>query len=148
VHAPRRATAGLILVVFTVPVAACGSSARGTSTTKADFIARADAICSSYNDLVSNATKNRKRTAPSQAATIVQHRLVPLYQRRNDALAQLTPPAADRTTIAQIISDMKAASDEIAFDPAAFVTAHGATPLARKAAAEAAAYGFAVCGQV
>jgi hypothetical protein len=147
VHASRPAAAALVLVCG-VAVAACGSSAHEKSTAKDDFIAQADSICRTYNDLASNATKNLKHPGPRPAVAAVQRRLVPLFQRQNDELARLKPPVADRATIAQFIADLKAATDDVAVDPEEFVAAHGATPLARKAAAEAAAYGFAVCARI
>jgi hypothetical protein len=148
VHASRRATAALVLVMFGAFGAACGAGTHEKSTAKADFIAQADGICSTYNDLAGKATKNLKHPGPRQAIAAVQNRLVPLFQRQNDELARLTPPAADRATVARFIADLKAATDDVALDPEAFVAAHGATPLARKAAAEAAAYGFAVCARI
>jgi hypothetical protein len=123
-----------------------GSSKK--STTKDDFIARADAICSAYNDLVSRATKTLKHPGPRRTVGALQNRLVPILQRRNDELARLTPPRADRVTVAKFLADLKAVTDDIILDPAAYAAAHGATPLARKAADEAAAYGFAVCARL
>jgi hypothetical protein len=79
---------------------------------------------------------------------MVQTRLVPLLRQRDNALAQLTPPADDRATVEQMIADMKTATDAIALDPADFVAEHGATPLARKAASEAATYGLVACAQI
>jgi hypothetical protein len=113
---------------------------------KDNFIAHADAICSTYNDLALKATKNLRHPGARQAIATIQHRLVPLYERRDAELAQLEPPGADRAAVAQIVADLKAVTDDIALDPAAYVADHGATAPARKAAAEAAAYGFAVCG--
>jgi hypothetical protein len=134
--------------VIAALLAACGFVGARKSTTKADFIAQADAICSSYEDLVAKATESFKHPSPRQALARVQNRLVPLYQQRDNALAQLAPPAADRATVAQFIADVKAATNAMALDPAAYVAAHGATPQARKAAADAAAYGFAVCARL
>jgi hypothetical protein len=116
--------------------------------TKDDFIAQADGVCSTYDDLVSKATKNLKHPSPRRAVDAVQLRLVPLLQRRDAELAQLTPPSADRTTVGYFLNDLRAATADIVLNPAGYVAAHGATPLARKAAAEAAAYGFAVCGRL
>jgi len=129
-------------------LAACGSSAKSNSTAKSDFIAQADAICSSYNDQASKATANLKHPNQRQMIAAIQKRLVPLFQRQDTELAQLRPPAADRATVAKFIVDLRAATNDIALHPEAFVAAHGATPLARKAADEAAAYGFAVCARI
>ena len=129
-------------------LAACSSSSPEKSTTKADFIARADGICSTYDGLAGNAAKNFKHPGARQMVATVERRLVPLYRQRDDELAQLTPPVSDRATVEQFLADLKAATDAVAVDPAAYVATHGATPQARKAAADASAYGFAVCGQI
>jgi hypothetical protein len=148
VRASRRAAPALVLVVFAALGTACGSGSHEKSTAKVDFIAQADGICGTYNDLERKATKNFKHPGPRQAIATVENKLVPLFQRQNDELARLTPPAADRTTIAQFLADLKAATEEVAVDPEAWIAAHGATPLLRKAAAEAAGYGFAVCARI
>jgi hypothetical protein len=140
----RRGVAAAVVMLL----AACGSSGKPKSSAKTDFIAQADAICSSYNDLASKATNNLKHPNQRQMITAIQKRLVPLFQRQDDELAQLHPPAADRATVSQFIADLKAATNDVAVHPEAFVAAHGATPLARKAADEAAAYGFAVCARI
>ena len=134
-------------MVFAALVAACGSKT-SASTAKADFIAQADAICTSYDDLASKATKTFKHPSPRRQVAAIENRLVPLLRRESTELARLKPPAADRATIARFLADVNAATDAILLDPESFVTAHGATPLARKAASEAAAYGFAVCGRI
>jgi hypothetical protein len=133
-------------VVFAALSGACGSSSK-KSVTKDDFIAQADGICQNYGDLAGRASKNLRHPGPRQIA-VIQDRLVPLLQRRDDELAQLTPPAADRETVAKFIADLKAATDDVLLNPAGYAAAHGATPLLRKAADEAAAYGFSVCARL
>jgi len=129
-------------------LAACGSSGKSASSEKSDFIAQADAVCSRYNDLATKATKNLKHPNQRQMISAIQNRLVPIFQRQDAELAQLHPPQADEATFAKFIADLKAATTDVAQYPEAFVAAHGATPLARKAADEAAAYGFAVCARI
>jgi hypothetical protein len=133
-------------VIAAALVAACGSGKK--STAKDDFIAQADGICGAYNDLVSKATRTVRRPGPRRAVAAVQNRLAPLLERRDAELAHLQPPDADRATIARFLADLKAATADAASDPSAYIAAHGATPLARKAAAEAAAYGFSVCARI
>ena len=128
-------------------LAACGSGSATKSLTKADFIAQADGICTKYEESASRASRSLKPPDVDRRIAVVQDHLVPLLERRNTQLAQLTPPAGDRATIAQFIADLEAATNAIARDPAGFVAAHGTTPFDRKAAAEAAAYGFTVCAR-
>jgi hypothetical protein len=147
----RRAGAAFAAVMMSVALVAtaCGSSSKSSDANKkAAFIAQADGICRSYNDLATNATKNLKHPNAQQMVSAIQHRLVPLFLRQDNELAQLQPPAADRATISTFITDLKAATDDVAAHPQTFVSDHGATPLAKKAAAEAAAYGFAVCARL
>lgn len=138
----------MVVLALMLVLAACGSSAKNDSSAKSDFIAQADAICSSYNDQAAKATRNLKHPNQRQMIGAIQNRLVPLFQRQDAELAQLRPPEADRATVSKFIVDLKAATNDIGIHPEAFVAAHGATPLARKAAGEAAAYGFAVCARV
>jgi hypothetical protein len=142
----RRAAVAPVLVVCALLAGACTTSYK-KSTTKADFIAQADDICRTYDNRASKATQNLKHPGVGRRIAMVQDRLLPLLERRNTELARLTPPAADKATIARFLADLNAETNEVGLDPAGFVAAHDTSPLAQKAVAEAAAYGFEVCGR-
>jgi len=142
VHVTRGVSAALVLVAL----AACGSSSNGLS--KADYISRADAICQKYNGLAAQATASLTNPTPAQVVTAVRTKLVPLFERQNEDLAKLKPPAADRATVQRFVADLTAATADIGRHTQAFVDAHGATPLATKAATEAQGYGFKVCAKL
>lgn len=147
-HVPRGAAVAAVVLFVLLALTACSSSGKNASSEKADFIAQADAVCSRYNDLATKATKNLKHPGPRQMVAAIQNRLVPIFQRQDAELAQLRPPKADQETVAKFVAELKAATTDVAQHPEAFVSAHGATPLARKAANDAAAYGFAVCARI
>ena len=142
----RRAVAATLVALGCATFAACGSSSKGA--TKAEFVAQADATCERYTAVAKEVTANLTNPTPAQTAAAIKTRLAPLFERQVAELRTLKAPAADQATVNKFFDDLQAATADIARDPKGFLAAHGATPLAKKAAADAQAYGFQVCARL
>ena len=139
----RRAAALAVFPVALAALTACGSSAKPLS--KADFIAKADAICQKYVGLSAQSTKDLKHPSPAQVMDAIRTRLFPLLQQQDKDLAKLEPPVADRAAVTKFLADLKAATADMGANTQAFVEAHGVTKLFAAASLDAHNYGLKVC---
>jgi hypothetical protein len=120
-----------VIVGGALLLGACSSSgsskAASTTTvaavTKADFVAKANAICTDYNSRIAQAAGNVSATTPQdQQVTLLQTKIIPLIRQEVADLRKLTPPAADSQQVAAIFdavsSGLDAASQKLKTDPA------------------------------
>jgi hypothetical protein len=138
--APRRAAAVAVTLLVLAGAACSGGS------TKDRFIDDATAVCddsAAAIEVASGATLTPSSTE-QQVAAFLKDRYVPLLRTRLDKLRELTPPAADRTTLDAIYADFEAVIDAIHADPVTY-TNRADDPFA-DVEARFDAYGLPACG--
>jgi len=142
------ATLTLVLVA-----AGCGSSSKSTSSapklTKAEFLAKGNAICKKGNDqinLAGNKAFPKSKGKPSRARMIkfVTGTLIPSVQGQISGVKALGAPQGDEAKVNAIVTTAQAALDRAKKDPA-LLESNKSTPFA-KANKLAKAYGLTVCG--
>jgi hypothetical protein len=120
------------LLVIAVTVAGCGSSSSSmmsaapsaTTITKAQFVAKANAICQKGNDATQAAgSKLGKEPREAEQLAFVAEKEVPAVQAQIDALKALGAPAGEEATVANIINTAQADLDKVKSEPALVV--HG-----------------------
>lgn len=142
----RGARAGAAAVAFLLLTGARGGgSAR--PLTKAEFIRRADAICTAYQARVDKVTAAVKPSMPrDRVVTIVRERMVPIFLARAEELSRLRPPRADRDTVSNFLDDDRLAGAHILKGAAAFVANRGRDEALERADKAMREYGLQVCG--
>jgi hypothetical protein len=144
-----RATLALTAVLALGAIAAgCGGSDDDSSTsslTKAEWIAKADAICQQGNQQTEQAAKqqfgNQKPTAP-EVQQFVTETALPGTQDQIDKIRALGAPSGDEDRVNHILDTVQADIDQA--ESSGDVNEHSfddANALARQ-------YGLKVCGQV
>jgi hypothetical protein len=118
-----------------------------------DFVKRADAVCTAYND----ATDSKKRPRTYKQIVAFVHTTLPLYQAALDRLAQLKPPSSDEEAftawlaadrrVARAIRELGSAAERR--DYPSVNVAYSKAELASSAAQRAAGgLGMSVCGRL
>lgn len=90
----------LIASAYTLAVAGCGTSDGGQS--KADVVAKANAICKSY-DAQSKEFENADPKTPAEAVRLLA-KIRPIFQRMVDEMARLDPPESDRVPFDRMLT--------------------------------------------
>jgi hypothetical protein len=118
-----------------------------------DFVHRADAVCTAYND----ATKSTKRPRTYKEIVGYVHTTLPLYQAAIDKLGELKPPSADDGAVRSWLAADRRAGRAIRElgdaaerrDYSAVNVAYSKAELASGAAQRAAGgLGMSVCGRL
>lgn len=141
------------LLALAASISACG----GSSYTKADFLARANAICTKTLNQTRAITPPASSTQPGGALAAYLGQLVPLVQSEADQIRALKRPgggtAQDRLMLSQYLAalgQVAAAYRELEAaarrGDAQAIASVEATLRANPAAALAASYGLRVCG--
>jgi hypothetical protein len=133
--------------------AGCGSSNdNSTSTsslTKAEWIAKADAICQAGNQEINAAAHQQfpNNQKPSQAdqQSFATGSVIPSVQKQLDQIKALGAPSGDETQVNAILDAVSADLDKVKSDPS-LVTSNSGDPFA-DANKLATAYGLKVCGK-
>ena len=115
---PRAILALTALVALGVIAAGCGSSSDDSSTsslTKAEFIAKADAICQQGNQDIEAAAKqqfgNQKPTA-AEVQQFVTQTALPSTQSQVDKIKALGAPSGDEDQVNHILDTVQADIDK------------------------------------
>ena len=148
---------GLIAVVAAAMLAllvvtGCGSSDDSDSLTKAEFVAKADAICKKGEKSIEdgaeefaedNDVDTEKPTKEQQEEVIVQV-LAPEIRQQAVEIGDLGAPSGDEDEVEAIVVAVEDGADELEDDPAQLI--EGTNPLA-KGSELAKEYGLKVCGE-
>ncbi len=129
---PRRAAGVLIagtLVVTGFALAGCGSSSSTTASTtapaitKAEFVAKANAICGKADPVLSAAgAKLETRPPEAQVAALVKGIYVPSIQAQITSIKALGVPAGDEAAVANMLALAQADLNKIENDPSLIAT--------------------------
>jgi hypothetical protein len=152
-----RLTAIAIVTALIVGLATagCGSSSSSTKTTsstattaltKAQFLARANAICTTGNKQIAAAdAKLSKNPTQAQIAAVVKTTTAPSIQAQIDAIRALGAPPGDQATVTSMLNLAQADLNKVKSNPALLATG-GASPFASFAKV-AHPYGLTACAQ-
>jgi hypothetical protein len=141
-----RRIGGVALVAIAITIAGCGGSDdKGPS--KADYIAKADAVCKSGDDAI-NAGVKALGDSPAEAdvTTFLTGTVLPNIEGQLTKLRALEQPKDDKDTINAIYDALEADIGKAKSDPAV-LNASGSTSPFADANAKAKAYGMKVCGE-
>ena len=147
-------TRGMMLAAtLTLVLVAAGCGSKSTSTTpkltKAEFLAKGNAICKKGNEqinLAANKAFPKSKGKPSQAQLIkfATSRIIPSVQSQINGVKALGAPKGDEAKVSAIITTAQAALDRGKQDPALLLSSKR-DPFA-KSNKLAKAYGLTVCG--
>ncbi len=85
------------------PAASTGATAPASTLTKAQFVAKANAICNSTNgQLTATALKLASHPSPAEAAHIISGTFIPQIKAQFGQIAALGVPAGGQATVAQM----------------------------------------------
>ena len=84
-------------LVLLLLVAACGGSSEGKGDPKADYLSKAEAICTKANTEIDAAKKNTPAGTDEVPAYV--HKLLAFAKTTLDQLSALTPPSADAAEV-------------------------------------------------
>jgi hypothetical protein len=149
--APVRVIAALAAGVALV-AAGCGDEEESTATgasgapsSRAEFIAEADAICRRYLNELDRAAAEafRGRTSAKEIERYISDEFAPATEDELAEIRALTPPAGDEEEVDAILDAAENAVDAVGDNPSLFSTG---SPFA-KANRLASEYGLRVCGQ-
>ncbi len=145
------------VVAIAAIVAGCGSSSddETSSLTKAQFVARADAICKKGNAEIESefeafAEKNNidenEEPSKAQQAELSETILAPNVQNQADEIRALEAPSADEDEVSAMLDSLDEGVEEVEANPQAPFESKQPNPFgpANKLATE---YGLKVCGQ-
>ena len=138
------------LLVVGAIAAGCGSSGNDTtstsSITKAEFIAKADAICQQGNQEINKAGQQQfqGQGKPTQAQfnQFATQTIIPGVQKQVDQIKALGAPSGDEAQVNQILTTVQADIDKVKADPS--LVQGNAFADGNKLAQD---YGLKVCGK-
>jgi hypothetical protein len=154
---PSRLTAAAIAAALIVGLAAggCGSSSSSskstgstatTALTKPEFLAKANAICTTGNNQIGAAdAKLGKNPTQAQAKAVVKTTTVPSIQAQIDGIRALGAPSGDQATVTNLLNLAQADLNKVKSNPA-LLTSGGTNPFASFAKV-AHPYGLTACAQ-
>ena len=135
------------LVACALVAAGCGGD-DDEGPSKADYIAKADAICKAGDAKIEAATS--AISDPSDQAAVLEFvtaTLIPNIEGQIKDLKALDKPKDDADTIDAIYADLDGALAKAKSDPSALLTAEGGASPFATANDKAKAYGMKVCGE-
>jgi hypothetical protein len=145
---PIRASAAVAVGV--IALAGCGSSSKSSSSsapaiTKAEFLAKANAICRAGNARQTAAgAKVGKSPSAAQVKTLVTKVFIPDIQSQINAVRALGAPKGDEATVSGFLNLAQADLDRVKANPLLIVG--NASPF-HDFAAKAHPYGLTACAQ-
>jgi hypothetical protein len=146
-------SAAVMLVAALGACSSSSSSSGGKGLSKADFIAKAEAICVATNAKSAKVSDRLEagNTSIAQVKAAYTDQLIPILRSEIKDLEALQPPDADKVTIKKMVDDLAAGVDQAQREVEAAKTqadlAKITEPAAMKSAsARARAYGLPTCG--
>ena len=147
-RAVRKCALGIMAaaLVMAASTGVAGAAApHKQAPTKAEFIAQGDAICSAGNQaeaaLQTRVVGTSKNPTKAQLTTFAKG-IAKIILGEHAKLSKLTPPSADKATIKKLLTELKKEANALAAKPSLLLSGKGLD----KAAKQAQAYGFKVCG--
>lgn len=123
-------------------LAACADS---SSSTRAAFVQKADAVCKKFNDESDKLTATlTAESTEDEFVKLVKEQLVPLFKKQLAEIRGLGFPKADEAELNRLMTDSDRLADEISADPIKFVNLE-TDPFANINSALA-SYGMTECG--
>lgn len=116
----RVGLVGLVVVAAVIGCAGCGSSSSSSTAkiTKAQYVARANAICAKGNAVQSRASaKLGNSPSRSQITHYVTTFLIPNIQGQINAVRALGAPPGDQAKVNQFINDAQADLNKLKANP-------------------------------
>jgi hypothetical protein len=149
------ATAIATALIVGLVAAGCGSSSSSTKTTgstattaltKTQFLARANAICTTGNNQIAAAdAKLSKNPTQAQITAVVKTTTAPSIQAQIDGIRALGAPSGDQATVTNMLNLAQADLNKVKSNPSLLATG-GASPFADFAKV-AHPYGLTACAQ-
>jgi hypothetical protein len=140
-----RWSAALIVVTLVAVLQSCGGSS--SSTTKADFVKDANAVCtkgeqqrSEVFSRLSQEYAGKEVTQTNREEAILE--LIKPYEQQTEQLAELAPPQGEEKRIEAMVSAMEEGASRAQADPG--IVLNGGAPFG-KADSLAVAYGLKHC---
>jgi len=90
---------GLIAIGALLVLGGCGGGGN-KPLTKAQFVAKANALCVSFNDA------NKAAGSPTSLATAITYfeKMTPLYEKRVASFSKLKPPTSEAATVTRLVT--------------------------------------------
>lgn len=119
------------MLIAGLAVAGCGSSGssstKSTATvpaiTKAELVAKANAICTTGNGpILAAAAQLAGRPSPTQVASIVEHTYVPSIESQLTSIKALGVPAGEQAIVARMLKLAEADLNKLKRNPALVAT--------------------------
>lgn len=138
------------MTIAALALAGCGGS-DDKAPTKAEYIAKADAICKTEGAKSEKAATDAvvalgtEEPTPEQLQTIATEKIVPGLEKQIESLKALDQPDGDSDEINAIYASLDTAVGAAKEDPSSLVGGEGENPFA-DANAKALAYGLKECG--
>ena len=107
---------GLIAAAGLIAVGCGGSDSSTSSPSKAEFVAKADAICKQGSQQIEQAAKETfsgGRPTPQQEQQFITQTVVPQSQSQIDQIRALGAPAGDEDQVNRILDAAQAATDQV-----------------------------------
>lgn len=128
-------------------ISSCGNDDSTNSTiSKPEFIAKADAICTEYNDALEEKTSELASDATEeQVLAFVTDVLIPEFGNMIGEIRDLGFPAADKALLDGLMDETDVVLEQLTQDPASILTAEE-SPFA-SINSQLLDYGLTVCGE-
>ena len=119
-RSPARAIVVIAMLMLGTAIAGCGGSSQSHSTptataaavtaiTKAEFVARANAICGSADPALAEASaKLASRPSNAKLAALVKGTYIPLINTQITQISALGAPPADRAAVGKMLEMVQA----------------------------------------
>jgi hypothetical protein len=147
---PLAIGAATLAVVLSLGLAACGSSDDSSDNedvlTNTELVSKADAICTDYNDQLSQIQDDSdldNQSSNTEIAAFIGDEIVPLYEDQIDELRNLQPNDDDAESFNEIVDTLDSEVQTVADDPEAAIKMTDPFAGATK---KAKAFGLEVCG--
>lgn len=116
-----RCIKGLVALTFVVLMASCGGDS--SSISKAEFVSKANALCTSFSETIS---KPEVALGPGsteeQVTTFITDVLVPEFSNTINAIRGLGFPDGDEVALEEMLAETEKVLAELASDPGATLT--------------------------
>lgn len=121
-RSPNRALALASVLLVAALVAGCGGSSK-PKVTKADFVAKANAVCAAGNARLEKAPHpNTEHPSPAQIAAFVNAAFVPNIQYQINSIRALAPPTGEEAKVTHMLDVAQEGLDKVKANPQSLAT--------------------------